>query len=93
MPFWRETLALTSRAHAAFSDRVLIGWDVAILKDGPVLVEGNAGADVDIVERTHGEPLGDSRLGELIAFHLRAPCDRRRLVRSSPRSRELAGGA
>jgi hypothetical protein len=71
LPFWRETLDLASRAHAAFSDRVLIGWDVAILKDGPVLVEGNAGADVDIVERTHGEPLGDSRFGRLIAFHLR----------------------
>ena len=70
LPFWRETLDLTSRAHAAFSDRVLIGWDVAILKDGPVLVEGNAGADVDIVERTHGEPLGDSRFGQLLAFHL-----------------------
>jgi hypothetical protein len=71
VPFWRETLDLVSRAHAAFADRVLIGWDVAILKEGPVLIEGNAGADVDIVERIHGEPLGDSRFGELLAFHLR----------------------
>lgn len=71
LPFWPETLALVQRAHAAFSDRVLIGWDVAILQDGPVIIEGNSGADVDIVQRTHGEPLGPSRFGELIALHLR----------------------
>ncbi len=77
LPFWPETLELTSRAHAAFSDRLVIGWDVAILKDGPVLIEGNAGADVDIVERTHGEPLGDSRFGALIAFHLHRAAEAR----------------
>jgi len=79
LPFWPETLALASRAHAAFADRVLIGWDVAILEDGPVLIEGNAGADVDIVERTHGEPLGDSRFGELIALHLHRAVEGRRM--------------
>ncbi len=86
LPCWRETLDLTSRAHAAFADRVLIGWDVAILEEGPVLIEGNAGADVDIIERIHGEPLGDSRFGELLVFHLRRAIAERRALR------EHAGG-
>ena len=71
LPFWPETAALVARAHAAFPDRVVIGWDVAILPDGPVIIEGNAGPDVDIVERVCGEPLGNSRFGALLAFHLR----------------------
>jgi len=70
LPFWRETLELVSRAHAAFSDRIVIGWDVAILQEGPVIVEGNSAPDLDIIERTHGEALGDSRFGELLAFHV-----------------------
>jgi hypothetical protein len=62
---------LVTRALAAFADRVLIGWDVAIMSDGPELVEGNGGPDLDIIQRTHRAPLGDARLGELLAYHLR----------------------
>jgi Sugar-transfer associated ATP-grasp len=80
LPFWSETLDLVARAHAAFPDRVLIGWDVAILQDGPVIIEGNSGPDVDIIERTHGEPLGESRFAELLAFHLRRAIEDRREV-------------
>jgi len=71
LPCWDETLALVVRAHAAFSDRILIGWDVGLMTDGPELVEGNGGPDLDIVQRTHREPLGNARLGQLLAFHLR----------------------
>jgi hypothetical protein len=58
------------RAHAAFSDRIVIGWDVALLKDGLQVVEGNGAPDLDIIQRTHREPLGNARLGQLLAFHL-----------------------
>lgn len=71
LPFWRETLDLCVRSHAAFPDRVAIGWDVAILENGPVIIEGNAGPDVDILERICAAPLGNSRFGELLAFHVR----------------------
>lgn len=71
LPHWEATLELVTRAHAAFADRVVIGWDVGIMPDGPELVEGNGGPDLDIIQRTHREPLGEARLGRLLAFHLR----------------------
>jgi len=71
LPLWDQVLDLVSRAHTtAFSDHVLIGWDVAILDDGPRLVEGNKGPDLDLVQRSHGEPLGNTRFGELFAYNL-----------------------
>ena len=71
LPSWPEVLELARRAHAsAFADHVIIGWDIAILDDGPRLVEGNKGPDLDLVQRSHGEPVGNSRLGQLLAFHL-----------------------
>lgn len=71
LPFWAETLKLVCCAHAAFADRVIIGWDVALLADGPWLIEGNGAPDLDIIQRTHQEPVGNMRLGQLLAFHLR----------------------
>lgn len=71
LPFWREALDLVTRAHAAFADRIIIGWDVGLMPDGPELVEGNGAPDLDIVQRTHRSPIGNARLGELLAFHLR----------------------
>jgi putative polysaccharide biosynthesis protein len=71
LPYWPETVELARRAHAAFADRIVIGWDIAILDDGPAVIEGNSGPDLDIIQRTHGTPLGSSRLGELLAHHLR----------------------
>lgn len=71
LPAWAEALDLVRRAHAlAFADRIVIGWDVALLADGPHLVEGNKGPCTDIMQRAHGGPLGNSRLGELLAFNL-----------------------
>jgi len=70
LPFWSETLDLVRRAHAVFSDRVFIGWDVAVLQNGPQLIEGNGAPDLDIIQRTHQEPLGNARLGQILALHL-----------------------
>jgi len=71
LPFWPETVALACRAHAAFLPRVIVGWDIAITSGGPVLIEGNGAPGIDLLQRAYREPFGNSRLGELMAFHLR----------------------
>jgi Sugar-transfer associated ATP-grasp len=72
LPHWRAAIDLVCRAHDLIGDRVAVGWDVAILEDGPCLVEGNGKPDVDLMQRPHGLGLGNSRYGELVAFHLKA---------------------
>ena len=70
VPFWGTVKDVACRAHRAFSDHVLIGWDIALVDGGPVLVEGNKGPDLDIIQRIYQEPAGTSRLGHLLVFHL-----------------------
>jgi hypothetical protein len=67
---WNELCDLVHRAHSAFDDWVVIGWDVAITAEGPRLVEGNSGPDIDLIQRPLRMAFGDTRLGELLAFHL-----------------------
>jgi hypothetical protein len=58
-------------AHRHFSDRVVIGWDIAILEDGPIFIEGNGNPDLDILQRYMRIGLREHRLAELLAFHLK----------------------
>jgi len=70
LPMWDEVRDLARQAHRAFNDRVVIGWDIAIMADRPRLVEGNSGPDIDLVQRPLRTAFADGRLGELLAFHL-----------------------
>lgn len=70
VPYWQEAMALVLEAHAKLGDRVVIGWDVAVLEDGPAIVEANGLPDQDILQRIHKAPLGEARLGRLLAHHL-----------------------
>jgi hypothetical protein len=71
VPFFAEAKALAEAGHRALGDRVVVGWDVAILAHGPILVEANGFPDLDIVQRCGRCPLGGTRFCDLIAFHLR----------------------
>ncbi|MEO8766791.1 MAG: sugar-transfer associated ATP-grasp domain-containing protein [Nitrosospira sp.] len=71
LPCWLEVINLVQYAHgSAFSDQVLIGWDVAILDSGPCMIEVNKAPDLDIIQRIGSGPVGNERLGELLAFNL-----------------------
>ena len=70
VPFWEEARAAAVNAHRHFNDRVVIGWDIAILEDGPIFIEGNGNPDLDILQRFMRVGFREHRLAELIAFHL-----------------------
>jgi hypothetical protein len=71
VPFFAEAKALAEAAHRALGDRVVIGWDIAILGNGPVLLDASGLPDLDIVQRCGRVPLAESRLCGLVAHHLR----------------------
>jgi hypothetical protein len=70
LPMWDEVCQFALSTHKAFGDRLLVGWDIAITPDGPVLVEGNGSPDLDIMQRFRRGGLMAARLGVLLAFHL-----------------------
>jgi Sugar-transfer associated ATP-grasp len=70
IPHWDAVRALALRAHAAFAHHILVGWDIALLEDGPCLIEGNGGPDVDIMQRHSRKGLMGERFGALLAWHL-----------------------
>jgi hypothetical protein len=72
LPCWDQAKALAVEAHRHFSDRVVIGWDIAILEDGPIIVEGNGNPDLDILQRFMPMGFREHRFGQLLAYHLQS---------------------
>ena len=71
VPFWEEAKVAAVNAHRRFGDRAVVGWDIAILEDGPIFIEGNGNPDLDILQRFMRIGFREHRLAELLAFHLR----------------------
>ena len=72
LPCWPELIDLVQYAHgSAFPDQVLIGWDVALLDNGPCLIQINKAPDLDMIQRIGRGPVGNERLGKLLAFNLK----------------------
>jgi hypothetical protein len=70
LPDWEAAKALAVAAHRLLAPRIVVGWDIGFLPDGPCLVEGNVGPDADIHQRAELRPIGNGRYGELLAIHL-----------------------
>jgi hypothetical protein len=67
---WPAIAAMAKRCHAAFPHRLMIGWDIALTPHGPIMLEGNTKFDVMFLQRVQNKPAGETRLGQLLAFHL-----------------------
>jgi len=71
LPDWPAVKALAVRAHAgAFADYALIGWDIAMTPEGPLLIEGNGKPGILMPQRAARRGLGEGRYGVLLAHHL-----------------------
>ncbi len=70
LPYWGEFRSFTEKAHCAFADRILVGWDVAITPHGLMLVEGNGAPDLDIMQRAYRRGWMTDRLGQLLGYHV-----------------------
>jgi hypothetical protein len=74
LPFWEEAKALVLKAHrGGFADYNLVGWDVALTAEGPLLIEGNGKPCMIVAQRAGRKGVGHQRFGELIAHHLKNP--------------------
>ena len=71
VPRWNDTKEMAVAAHRHFRDRVVVGWDISILPDGPIFIEGNGNPDLDILQRFMPVGLRKHRFGELLAYHLK----------------------
>lgn len=71
IPFAKESVDLALMAHdKGFRDYCLVGWDILITPEGPVLLEGNGKPGIDITQRGMWENAGEGRFGDLISFHI-----------------------
>ena len=50
LPYWKETKKMVRDAALINQNIKVVGWDVAITKNGPVLVEGNRRPGFDLVQ-------------------------------------------
>ncbi len=72
VPCWAECLALACRAHDLIQTQVpVIGWDIAILDDGPIIIEPNHLPCQNLAQMPGGFPLGVSPFAEIVIARLR----------------------
>jgi hypothetical protein len=63
---WDEMVALALRAHERATEGTIVGWDVALTPDGPVLVEANLQWCGELVQMAHDLPLGEMGFAEVL---------------------------
>ena len=67
---WAKTTASARQGHRVFAGMVFLGWDIAFTPRGPVILEGNSGWDVVMVQMPQRTPLGQTRFVEVCLAHM-----------------------
>lgn len=72
LPLWDEVMRLAVRVHEALARLVCVGWDVAILESGPVIIEGNDNPGHTSSQTPTGVAMAETAVVPTVAAHLRA---------------------
>jgi len=72
LPDWERAKQLVLRAHEALDRIACVGWDVALLDDGPVIVEGNDNPGSASSQMPTGVALAETPIVPALVAHLRA---------------------
>lgn len=59
LPHWDKVIDLVKQAHATIAGLHTVGWDIAIVEDGPLAVEANWRYDVDLLQVAYKKGLRD----------------------------------
>lgn len=65
VPFWRESLALAALAHQNLTSARALGWDVAVTRTGPMLIEMNGYVAIPVFQRL-GHSVSNGLFGEFL---------------------------
>jgi hypothetical protein len=70
LPYWHDSIDLVLRAHAtAFSRFAFLGWDIALTKEEPLLLETNSGWGAIFDQMLEG-PLGHTSFARLVGQYV-----------------------
>ena len=70
IPYWEQVKEMVLEAALVNDEIHLVGWDVAIGKDGPLVVEGNRSSSFDIIQvppKKGQRPMLDNLIAEIKA--------------------------
>ena len=71
LPHWEEAVELAIEAHGTLPKIALVGWDIGLTPEGPVIIEGNSTPGANSPQITHKKPWGATRFPELYRENLR----------------------
>lgn len=73
VPFWHKIVSLAKKAASFSPELRSVGWDIAISKNGPVLMEGNDNWDMVIAQVLSGGYLTEERREILKEYGIEFP--------------------
>jgi len=68
IPFWREAIQATQDVASLFPRTLLLGFDVAITPEGPMIIEANADPHLMMMQIAHQEGALDDTMNATLAY-------------------------